>query len=358
MLQAAVAVNTALNAADCFGLLPVRGTKLNISGNAKVGSLETDEIRMADEQTKALEIKEGANAYMTISTVGAGAITLAKPLTTAALSAASVSATGAVSGTTVSATGAISAGTTVSGTNIPANIDSFWRTEDSFAVTRYEPGLDAAKSRSTIFGATDSTGVDKVDSQALVALSTYLAGKAATGSLTVAESTQLFGQTSATSQTSTIEDMAGATIATSGLKVNLTPQFLTGDITQARDTSTNNKLLDGADVNRHLIIFSGNTFTSTGAAATRKMTIGLHGTDDDFDASAANVLVKDANGKYISAAVPDGSDTKIELTASAANVKIEAGSFIYIEGSATASKTVIKAFLNTSGPGTLGISYI
>ena len=36
MIQAAVCVNTALNAADCFGLLPVRGKSLNISGSASI----------------------------------------------------------------------------------------------------------------------------------------------------------------------------------------------------------------------------------------------------------------------------------------------------------------------------------
>jgi hypothetical protein len=68
MLQAAVAVNTALNAADCFGFLPVRGTKLNISGLAKVGCLETDEIQLCDNEKKALCISEGDNEYLCFST--------------------------------------------------------------------------------------------------------------------------------------------------------------------------------------------------------------------------------------------------------------------------------------------------
>merc|ERR1711871_262477 len=68
MLQAAVAVNTALNAADCFGFLPVRGTKLNISGLAKVGCLETDEIQLCDNEKKAMCISEGDNEYLCFST--------------------------------------------------------------------------------------------------------------------------------------------------------------------------------------------------------------------------------------------------------------------------------------------------
>merc|ERR1711968_273887 len=68
MLQAAVAVNTALNAADCFGFLPVRGTKLNISGTAHVGCLETDEIVLCDNEKKALCISEGDNEYLCFST--------------------------------------------------------------------------------------------------------------------------------------------------------------------------------------------------------------------------------------------------------------------------------------------------
>merc|ERR1711871_1111461 len=68
MLQAAVAVNTALNAADCFGFLPVRGTKLNISGLAKVGCLETDEIQLYDNEKKAMCISEGDNEYFCFST--------------------------------------------------------------------------------------------------------------------------------------------------------------------------------------------------------------------------------------------------------------------------------------------------
>merc|ERR1711871_977362 len=67
MLQAAVAVNTALNAADCFGFLPVRGTKLNISGLAKVGCLETDEIVLCDNEKKALCISEGDKEMITAS---------------------------------------------------------------------------------------------------------------------------------------------------------------------------------------------------------------------------------------------------------------------------------------------------
>merc|ERR1711871_1899969 len=83
MLQAAVAVNTALNAADCFGFLPVRGTKLNISGLAKVGCLETDEIQLSDNESNALCIKEGDNEYLCFSTKDSNeSITASKPLNT------------------------------------------------------------------------------------------------------------------------------------------------------------------------------------------------------------------------------------------------------------------------------------
>jgi hypothetical protein len=68
MMMAAVAVNTAINAADCLGLLPLRGSKLNVSGTATVGCLETHEISLHSKQEKALQIKEGTTEYMRFDT--------------------------------------------------------------------------------------------------------------------------------------------------------------------------------------------------------------------------------------------------------------------------------------------------
>ena len=68
MMMAAVAVNTAINAADCFGLLPIRGNKLNISGTAKVGCLETHEISLHSKEEKALVVKDGTTEYMRFDT--------------------------------------------------------------------------------------------------------------------------------------------------------------------------------------------------------------------------------------------------------------------------------------------------
>jgi len=68
MMMAAVAVNTAINAADCFGLLPLRGSKLNISGTAKIGCVETSQISLCDKEEKALQIKAGSTEYMRFDT--------------------------------------------------------------------------------------------------------------------------------------------------------------------------------------------------------------------------------------------------------------------------------------------------
>jgi len=197
------------------------------------------------------------------------------------------------------------------------------------------------------FGTLNTTGLDKIDILQAESLFTYLSTKT---SLTAAESQCLFNDTGAlASQTATLAAAkAGALSVGNGFATNVTVQFLTGDWGDAHDIGDVNPFRDATTGAKSLIVFGGNTSTSTGA-----ITLSLN-TNDGFDASAWNLIVTGAgNDVYTLPAVP-GADNHKDLTLTPQDgTIIAAGSYIYLEWTAGAV-VACKGLIRVSG-GTLEI---
>jgi hypothetical protein len=197
------------------------------------------------------------------------------------------------------------------------------------------------------FGILNTTGLDKIDILQAESLFTYFSTKT---SLTAAESQRLFNDTGAVaSQTATLANAtSGALTGDDGFATNVTVQFLTGDWSSAQNIGTNNPFRNANTGAKSLIVFGGNTSTTTGA-----ITLSLH-TADGFDASAWNLIVT-GNGDdvYTLPAVP-GNDTDDDLTLTPGDgTIIAAGSYIYLEWTA-AALVACKGLIRVSG-GTLTI---
>jgi len=176
-----------------------------------------------------------------------------------------------------------------------------------------------------VIGTVDKKDIEGYDMPACESLFRYLSTK---DSLTAVEATHLFGGTAPASQTATLTTAAaGALAGADGFATSVTVQFLTGDFNAARDIGNVNPFADLGDNVRHLIVFGGNSSTSTGA-----ITLSLSG-DDKFDDSGCSIAVSGASTQIFTvtgAAGTNNNSFDITLTPTA-TTKIEKGSFIYLE---------------------------
>lgn len=193
------------------------------------------------------------------------------------------------------------------------------------------------------FGTLDSSGIAHIDFFKATSLRTFFAKKT---SLSVEESTILFGQTAQASSTATLIEAKTAPVLAGddGFEINVKPQFLTGDWNSGPfDIGSVNPFRNGNNnpATKSLIIFGGNTCTDTSA-----ITFTLNA-NDGFDATAWNVIVSGQGTDvyaFVGTPTADDSDKKLTLTPTAGCV-IEAGSYLYFEwtsGTTVAVKGVIK----------------
>lgn len=193
------------------------------------------------------------------------------------------------------------------------------------------------------FGATDSTGLDKIDINKAESFFHFLSQKS---SLTAAESAIIFNDASAVaSQTATLSEAAsGALAGADGFATDLTVQFLTGNISAACDIGAENPFRNGTTGAKTLIVFKGNILNTTSA-----ITLSLNAADG-FDRAAWNLIVS-GNGTdiYTLPSVPgNDTDDDLTLTSGTSGMKILNGSYIYLEWTA-AAKVAAKGLIRVSG---------
>jgi hypothetical protein len=196
----------------------------------------------------------------------------------------------------------------------------------------------------SIMGTVNSVLITGYDMPACESLFCYLSNL---DSLTAVQSTHLFGTTAVVSQTSTItEAAAGALAGADGYVTNLTPQFLTGDWSVAKDIGAQNPFADLGDNIQQLIVFGGNSSTGTGA-----LTFSLAGSDK-FDDSGSSIAVTGAGTQIFTFATSAGGDDSVDITLTPqATTNILKGSFIYLEHTG-ADAVNVRGYIKVSG-GTL-----
>jgi hypothetical protein len=196
----------------------------------------------------------------------------------------------------------------------------------------------------SIMGTVNSVNIVGYDMPACEALFSYLSNL---DSLSVVQSTHLFGTAASASQTSTITEAAASALDNAdGYATTLTPQFLTGDWSAAKDIGATNPFADLGDNIQQLIVFGGNTSTGTGA-----LTFSLTGSDK-FDDSGSSIAVTGAGTQVFTFITPAGGDDSIDITLTPqATTNILKGSFIYLEHTG-ADAVNVRGYIKVSG-GTL-----
>jgi hypothetical protein len=194
------------------------------------------------------------------------------------------------------------------------------------------------------FGTLVSTGINNIDFFKATSLRSFFAKKT---SLSVDESTILFGETGAASSTATLIEAktAPALAGDDGFATNVKPQFLTGDWNgSAFDIGSVNPFRDANAGAKSLIIFGGNT-----CADANPITFTLHA-NDGFDSAAWNVILSgQGTDIYQPEGTPAGNDGDNDLTLTpTAGCVIEAGSYLYFEWTANA-KVAVKGVIKISG---------
>ena len=200
----------------------------------------------------------------------------------------------------------------------------------------------------SIMGTVDSATVAGYDMPACEALFSYLSNIDPSIGLSIAQSTHLFGNTGAASLTSTITEAAASALdGADGYATPLTPQFLTGDWSEAKDIGDANPFADGVNNAQHLIIFGGNNSTGTGA-----LTFSLTGSDK-FDDSGCSIAITGAGTQIFTVQAPASTnDDSVDITLTPqATTKILKGSFLYLEHTNTDAVNV-RGYIKVSG-GTL-----
>lgn len=370
MLQAAVAVNTALNAADCFGFLPVKGTKLNISGLAKVGCLETDEIQLSDNEKKSMCIKEGANEYLCFSTEdGKEMITASKDITHNgnAVRTGNLTQTGDINATgeinakvgargtagNINADGKITAASAnVTGTTKTGTVDWSAERRDGLPLKSIYKVFDTIPENTTL----DNTGTAKYDTQPtvpaynqnkadLIDMHNFL--QANVENLTTAQLAQMGVRIAAGADTTFTASEVSAGIAapalsnagvqgtTTILKGKAGVQDTTGGAATLTFTATSS-----ADGSR-LVVFKDVELNLTAANVVLKFT------GDGFDQSGCSILLE--NDSSTTATLSSGAtDTETTLTLDgAAGTKFSGFLYIY-DATATTTCQQIRGYITSN----------